>query len=178
MIRFLLPFFVFLLFIIEGTVVQVFTPERFGSEIFFVPRFVMVVIVFIAIFLGRTTATFYGIVVGLFYDLIYTDLVGVYLFSMGFVGYVTALTYDVFQRSLFLVIFVSLLGVAILDYLVYGLYTIVGIATTPHQLFLYERLLPSIIFNGVFTIIISYSLRKFLVYLQVLKRRDQQQEEN
>lgn len=170
MIRaFLLPSIIFLLFIIEGTVIPVFFPDRFGSEFLVVPRFAFLVVIFGAIFLGRTTGTIYGLLLGLFQDVIYTHILGIYIFSMGLTVYLLGFSYKVFQKNLFLLIITAIFGIILLDYLVYGIHTMVGITDLAHDRFLRERLFPSLLVNSTFLIIIAPFLRKLLVFLQKME---------
>ncbi|RXI98402.1 rod shape-determining protein MreD [Anaerobacillus alkaliphilus] len=164
--RFLLPFIIFLLFIIEGTIMQIITPERFGSDYIIIPRFAFVVVIIVAIFFGRTTGTVYALVLGLLQDVIYTHVLGVYMFSMAFITYLLGFSFKVFQKNLFLLIITAVFGTILLDYLVYGIYSMIGITTILHNLFFYERLMPSLIVNTVFLIIFSFPLRKLLIFLQ------------
>ena len=166
MIRFLLPFVIFFLFIIEGTVFQVFSPERFGSEAIIIPRFAFLIVIVITIFLGRTTGGIYALILGLFQDVIYTHVLGVYIFSMVFTAYLLGFTYKIFQKNLFLLMITAVFGTLILDYLVYGIHFMVGITEFAHERFFYERLLPSLVVNSVFMIMFAYPLRKILLFLQ------------
>lgn len=166
MIRFLLPLIIFLLFISEGTVIPLFSPDRFGSEFLIVPRFAFLIVIFVAIFLGRTRGTIYGLVLGLFQDVIYTHILGVYIFSMGLIAYLLGFSFKIFQKNLFLLIITAIIGTILLDYLVYGIHTMVGITGLAHDLFLRQRLFPSILVNSVFLILFAPLLRKLLVFLQ------------
>lgn len=166
MLRFLLPIIVFILFIIEGTVMQIIAPDRFGSEFIIIPRFAFVIVIVIAIFFGRTTGTIYGLILGLFQDIIYTHVLGVYIFSMALITYLLGFSFKIFQKNLLLLTITAIFGTILLDYLVYGIYSMVGITTLPHERFFYERLLPSLVVNSVFLIIFAYPLRKLLVFLQ------------
>ncbi|OIJ10560.1 rod shape-determining protein MreD [Anaerobacillus alkalilacustris] len=166
MVRFFLPFLIFLLFIIEGTIMQTFSPERFGSEYFIIPRFAFLVVLVLSIFLGRALGTVYGLILGLFQDVVYTHILGIYIFSMGLIAYFLGLSYKLFQKNLFLLIITAVFGTVLLDYLVFGLHTMIGITELAHERFFRERLLPSIIINSVFMIVFAYPLRKFLVFLQ------------
>lgn len=158
--RIVLPLLVFFFFIFEGTVMQVFSPQAFGFETVIVPRFVMVMIVFIAMYFSMSKTLVYAIVVGILYDLIYTDLIGVYLFSMAFSAYVISLCTKVIHTNSIVGLLFSLISVTILDFLVYGIYTLIGIADLPVTVFLSERLFPSLIVNGVFFILMYYPMRR------------------
>lgn len=166
MMRFLLPLIILLLFIIEGTVTPFVSPDRYGSEFLIIPRFAFLVVIFIAIFLGRTTGTVFGLLLGLFQDVIYTHILGIYIFSMGLIAYLLAFSYKIFQRNLFLLVLTAIFGSILLDYLVYGIHIMVGITDLAHERFFRERFLPSLLVNSLFMIIVAPFLRKLLVFLQ------------
>ncbi|WNF35911.1 rod shape-determining protein MreD [Bacillaceae bacterium IKA-2] len=164
----LLPLIIFLLFIIEGTVIPVFSPDSFGSEFLIVPRFAFLVVIMGTIFLGRTTGTIYGLALGLLQDVIYTHILGIYIFSMGLIAYLLGFcfSFKVFQKNLILLMVTALFGTILLEYLVYGIHTAVGITDLVHDRFLQERIFPSLLVNSVFLIIFAPFLRKTLVFLQ------------
>lgn len=162
----LLPLTVFLLFIFEGTVVPVFFPDRFGAEFLIVPRFAFLIVIFVAIFFGRTTGTIYGLILGLFQDVVYTHILGIYIFSMGLIAYLLGFPFKIFQRNLILLIITAVFGTILLDYLVYGIHTAVGTTDLAHERFLRERLFPSLLVNSTFLIIFAPFLRKSLIFLQ------------
>lgn len=77
----------------------------------------MVMILFVAIYLNTTYGLLYGLAFGLLTDLLYTDIIGVYLFSMAATAYITS----VFSRYLFgnliVTLLLSIVGVSILEFL-------------------------------------------------------------
>jgi rod shape-determining protein MreD len=165
MIRFLLPFITYLLFIIESTVMQVFTPQHMDNDTILVPHLVMIMIGFIAIYLSPMRGLAYGIAFGLLYDLIYTDLIGVYMFSMGLTAYLTAFIARYFHGNLFVTLFVQLVGISALEVTVYGLYTLIGVAHVMWDTFVYQRFLPTLLLNGVVVVLVYYPLRRWLLDL-------------
>ena len=164
--RFILPLILFTLFIIEGTIMQVFAPDRYGQDFLVIPRFAFIIVVFISIFWGRTTGTVYALILGVMEDVIYTQLLGVYAFSMALVVYLLAFSYKIFKTNVLLLMITAIVATIFLDYLVYGIYSIIGITDFFHDRFFYVRLLPSIVVNLVFVIIFVYPMRKLLQFLQ------------
>jgi rod shape-determining protein MreD len=160
--KILLPFLIYLAFISESSLMQAFLPHENGMEWQFIPRFSMVMILFIAMYLNTTYGLLYGLAFGLLTDLLYTDIIGVYLFSMAATAYITS----VFSRYLFgnliVTLLLSVVGVAILEFFVYGLNSLIGISNQMIDLFLYKRLLPTLILNGFFAILIYYPYVKQL----------------
>lgn len=155
--------FLFFLFIIQGTVMTVFSPEWFGYQIAMIPHFVMVVVIYIAIFVNRGLALKYGIIFGLMIDLIYTSVLGVYGFGIGLTVYLISYLSKVFHMNLIVVLFVCMVGVSLLECEVYGIYSLIGLAKQPFLSFVEGRLPPTAILNGVFSIIVFYPLRRYLL---------------
>ncbi len=170
--RYLLPTIIFLLFVIEGTVTQVFL--NFSSpEVIIVPRFSFILVMMSSIFLGRSVGTVYGIGLGLLYDIVHTHILGVYIFSMALVAYIFSFSFRIFQRNLLLLLFTLIVSVICLEYLIYRINTIIGITGLSHERFLGERIYPSVIINSCFAIIVIFPIRKLLIYIQNLKQKEE-----
>lgn len=161
-----LSLIVLALFVIEGTLFQVFAPELFGASAVFVPRFAVIVIVTLGIFYGRMTGIFYGICFGLLYDVIYTEILGIYMFSFGLIGYIFSLSYRPIQNSYFFHFLVCIGSVIFLEYFLYGLLYLFEISTMTAGQFFYERFLSTVGLNFVFALIFLYPLRKLIFYYQ------------
>ncbi|MDG5786850.1 rod shape-determining protein MreD [Evansella sp. AB-P1] len=172
MIRYVLFLILFLLFILEGSVFQIFAPDQFGVPYLFTPRWVFLIIIFAGIFRGRMVGTVYGIIFGVMYDVIYMSVLGVYAFGMGFIAYLLSISIPIFQRNLIIAIITAVLAVITLDYYVYGMMLLLGITTVEHAEFFNVRFLPSLLLNVAFISVFAYPLRKGFYYL-----RQKQEEE-
>lgn len=150
---------------------QVFSSHWFGASFELVPRFAMVIILFIAFYVKRSTAVAYGLIFGLLTDIVYTDIIGVYFFTMAFTAYLMASFASIFRQGLSSTLLLGILGVVLLEFQVYGLYTIIGLADTPLRAFLYDRLFPSLLLNGVFIIVMYFPMRKLFRELQTVKQQ-------
>lgn len=168
--RFLLPALIFLLFIFEGTIFQVFAFERYGVNLVIVPHFTVIVIIMAGIFLGRKHGVLYGLVFGLLYDVIYTDMLGVYLFSLGVLGYVSSLSYKRIKQSMFFVILVVLTSLILLEYFVFGIHLLLRTTTVSGEVFFFMRLLPTLGLNFVVALVLFFPLRKLLLSLEQFER--------
>ncbi|WP_332629271.1 rod shape-determining protein MreD [Halalkalibacter flavus] len=166
MSRFYIPTFVFLLLVIEGTLFQIITPSHHDMNVTLVPRFLVVMIVFIGIHFGRYSSIVYGLVFGLIYDIVYTQLLGVYMFGFGLIGYAFAYTYKQIQDSLFFHLLFATVAVSLFEYYQYGLYRLIGLADIGAVLFFHERFLPGLIVNVSFAIIIYFPAKKLFSYVQ------------
>jgi rod shape-determining protein MreD len=161
--KILLAFFTYLIFVSEGTIIQVFLPNHLDGEMEVVPRFVLIIICFIAIFLSQKIAIVYGLTFGLLYDLTYTDLIGVYAFGMAFTTYFVTFLSRFFHGNIFIVLVINLLAITLLEFYIYGVYLLIGLATIPYDPFLNNRLIPTLILNGCFVLLIFFPFRKWLL---------------
>src|SRR5699024_6061506 len=128
MIRIWLPIATFFFFLVDGTVMQVLPIDHLIGQEQAVPRFSMVVILLIVAFMNRSTALLYGMIFGLFEDVVYTDFLGVYMFSMAFTAYVVASIAKVIPKNIAIVLILGWFGLTLLEFQAFGLYHIVGIA--------------------------------------------------
>ncbi|HET7628317.1 MAG TPA: rod shape-determining protein MreD [Bacillales bacterium] len=160
MIRPWLPLVTFFFFIFDGTVMQVFSAHWFGADIHLIPRFAMILVLFTAVFYKRSTSLAYGLIFGFMQDIIYTDIIGVYSFTMAFTAYLIASFAALFRKNVFSAFALVLFGVVLLEFQVYGLYSIIGVSNASLHQFLYERLFPSLVLNGGFFICAYYPVRK------------------
>ncbi|WP_456278118.1 rod shape-determining protein MreD [Bacillus sp. AK128] len=158
--KWLLPTLALLCFIFESVFVQVLPSELFNMERIMIPRFVMVIIVLITMLTSVSKGMIYGFVLGLLYDLMYTDLMGVYMFAYTFLAYGVAMIMKVLHINILTVILISLLSIGILDFFVYGIMILLKITMMPVEEFLMVRLLPTLVLNLAFVILLFVPLRK------------------
>lgn len=170
--KFLLPFFLFIAFIFESIFVELIPTETFGIDRIFVPRFIIILIMLIAFFYDRNKAVLFGIIFGMLFDIVYTDMLGIYMFSFPFVAYLISHSMKVLHSNIFVILIVSLMGLGMLETLVYGLYQLVDVVNLDWYEFLYNRLLPTLVLNGVFLIVVYYPMRRFLDKLEKLSNKE------
>jgi rod shape-determining protein MreD len=166
MTHFLFILTLFILFVIEGTIVQVFSPERWGISILMIPRFVLVLLIFSALFLGRIQGLFIGLVFGLLYDVIYGEVIGIYGFSMALVGYFSGLTFRIFQQNLFLILITVLVSLVFHEFIVYGLLSLIRFVDLDVNLFFLHKVVPTLVLNMIFALLVSYPVRIILIQMK------------
>ncbi|MDT8859525.1 rod shape-determining protein MreD [Alkalihalobacillus sp. MEB130] len=166
MSRFYIPAFIFLLLVIEGTLFQIITPSHHDIDVTIVPRFLVVMVVFIGIHFGRNSSILYGIAFGLIYDIVYTQLLGVYMFGFGVIGYAFAYSYKQIQDSLLLHLVLVAAALSLFEYYQYGLYRLIGITDMGALMFFHERFWPSMLLNMVFAIIIYYPVKRLFSHVE------------
>ncbi|AXF55785.1 rod shape-determining protein MreD [Salicibibacter kimchii] len=162
--RYLLPILIAVAFLIEGTWFQILVPPT--DEFVWVPRFAFVMIVIISIYKGALTGFIYGGITGLFQDVVYSSLIGVYMFSYGLIAYISGVSSESVKTKPLLVLVVIVLAVSGLEILTYGIYHGIGYASVPFGDFAWQRWMPSVLLNGAFGILIMIPMRKIFNKLE------------
>ena len=125
--RIVLPFLLALTFYAESLFADFFPPEimAFGGERLFVPHFILVNLAIMGIYYFRNYALIYAAVMGLLFDVYYTELIGVYLFLFPITVYIASKISKFLQANFFVAAVITLLNVAIVEVLVYILNVLV-----------------------------------------------------
>jgi len=162
MIRSVIPLVAIILFFLEP-VFSLFSPVSFGEELYtLVPRFVIVHLIFTAIYYSKRFAIICGIVFGLLYDMFYIDIIGLYAFLYPMICLIAVLLIRYVQRNYFTVMILSLLLIALLEMLSYGFASLIGITSIDLNEFFSNRLLPTMLANLIFVVMFGWLFKKLM----------------
>ena len=167
--RIVLPFLLALTFYAESLFADFFPPEimAFGGERLFVPHFILVNLAIMGIYYFRNYALIYAAVMGLLFDVYYTELIGVYLFLFPITVYIASKISKFLQANFFVAAVITLLNVAIVEVLVYILNVLVLQVKMAPSVFYSLRLWPTLALNLVFFIIV------FIPVFQVAAKKEE-----
>lgn len=158
--KFLLPLLFIFIFILESIFVQSLPAEIFNSDRILVPRFLIIVIMFMTLYGDRNQGLIYGFSFGLLFDVVYTEIIGVYLFLFPLIAYLSSKIMRILQTNIVVVSLISILGVVLLELGVYELNFLVNKTEMEFSLFTELRLFPTVILNLAFIIIFAYPLKR------------------
>ncbi|MEI7025240.1 rod shape-determining protein MreD [Paenibacillus sp. y28] len=155
------------LLLVEGTVLKWLIPVSWQSHIYVEPHFVLAVVMFIGMYLNRHAGLVYGLIFGFMMDLLYYGhALGVLSFCMGLCGYAAGLM-SRGPQQLFGVIFVMTLGNVVFDTLQYGVYRFfLRVTTIPFEWTFVYKIVPSMLLNLTFALLIYIPMRKWLEGMQ------------
>lgn len=159
--RFLLPIIFAFLFILESIFVELFSNLIARGEWVLVPHFLMVAILLLTIYGSKKQGIIYGLIFGFLFDIVYTEILGIYLFMFPLVAYIISILMRIFQTNVFISSIVTTIGVALLELGAYEMNFLIKITDMGFTTFLYSRLFPTIVLNLAFTIIVIYPLKRF-----------------
>lgn len=170
MTKVILPLIISFFFILESVFVELFPEHLFNHMMMVIPRFLLVVIIFITIYVNLKTGLLYGFVFGLLFDIVYVEVIGIYLLLIPLIAYVVSWIMKILQTNIIIVAVVTLFGITLLEHGVYGMNIIINRTDINYISFLDDRLIPTLILNAIFIVLISYPLKKYLEhYADVLK---------
>lgn len=160
--RLILPLIAFLFFIMEGSFSNLLAGNIFGGDKLIIPRFIMILIAFITIYGSRKNGMLYGFILGIMYDVVYTEILGIYMFMLPFLAYLIAKIMRILQSNLLVTVLTSLSFITLLEVIVYQINILIGFAHIDFQSFLKVRLVPTLLLNLAFLVVFSYPLKRMI----------------
>ncbi|MDC3412470.1 rod shape-determining protein MreD [Terrihalobacillus insolitus] len=160
--RFFLPLLLLLFLVFEGVAPEILPRDLINGKLYIIPHWVLVFSIMITIFydLDHTFyAVLYGVIFGFIIDVVYTDVLGVYMFFYGVVNYFIHGLKLVLHSNLFIALLLVALGVTLADVGLYVTYNFIRIADVTWQDYAMSRLIPTVVAN-LFFLIVIYPLFK------------------
>lgn len=170
--KILLPALIAFCFILESLFVELWPSTLFHSKWILVPHFLMVLIIFVTIYAGKKYGIMYGFLFGLLFDVVYTEIIGIYLFMIPLIAYIIAWVMKILQSNIIVTSFVALFGVALLELGVYEMNFLIQLTDMNFSDYINLRLLPTLLLNLIFIMIIAFPLKKYLESFAEALRND------
>ena len=114
----------------------------------------------------------FGFIFGLLHDIIYIEVMGIYLFAYGFLAYLISKAMKVLHGHVLIVLFLILLAISVLEYYVYGINYLIDATKMSLYDFTTLRLLPTLAMNLVVAGLCIYPLKTFLTKLKLAESED------
>lgn len=162
---FFLPILFFIL-IFEGIALKLLPEMIVNTNLLIVPHWIFIFLVLMALFYDRADTYFsvlYACVFGFLVDIVYTSVLGVYMFTYPVAIYVIHLLKAIFHTNIYTAILMTSVGLAIAEIIIYFIYLTVDITDMFWVDNLFNRLLPTVIANIILLIILYPLLRNILI---------------
>ncbi|KHF33548.1 rod shape-determining protein MreD [Paenibacillus sp. P1XP2] len=155
----------FLLFILEGTLIPWILPGSWQNIPS--PNLVFIVLLFVSIYHNRHTALVLGIIFGMLHDVVfYGDMIGTYSLVMGFSTYIMGFIFRVRRAPMPVMMTVVILGSLLFDSMLYAIYRLFSLTQLTYDWNLLHHILPDLVLHFVFglsfTFLCASSLKKLL----------------
>lgn len=168
-IRILIPLVAVVLFLLEPAFALLSPIEMNGETLYLVPRFVILYLIFIAIYYNHKRAMLYGLIFGVLYDVFYIDIIGLYSVLYPLVCFVAGMSVKYIHQHLSITTILSVILMALMELVLYYFYYFIHFTTMPFTEFLIDRLIPTIISNLLYLIMLGWAF-KYLIDARVLQR--------
>ncbi|WP_209300536.1 rod shape-determining protein MreD [Lentibacillus salicampi] len=164
--RLLIPLILFLLLVIEGVALDILPVSLLKGDLVFVSHWVFVFLVLLAIFYDRGDthfSVFYGLLFGLLTDIVYTGILGVYMFSYAFIAYMIHGMTKIWHANFFVTILLGTVGLIFVEIFINLIFSVTGVAELVWKDYLVDRLVPTVIANVAFLLVLYPIFTKRLI---------------
>lgn len=164
--RFLLPFVMMLVFSAESIFTDLVHFPFVTDDQVLVPRFLMLVLIFMSAFINQKHVVIYGFIFGFLYDMNYTSLLGVYMFGFAGLSYLASKAFKVLHTNAFVVILIAVLAVCLLEFYVFGIQSLIHKDIMTFNGFVLDRFIPTVLLNMISALILVLPFRLFFMSLK------------
>ncbi|WP_075620462.1 rod shape-determining protein MreD [Paenisporosarcina indica] len=170
--RLIIPSIAVVLFYLEP-VFGLFSPLDIGGEYrFLIPRFLIMYLIFISIYYSRNRAMLYALLFGLLYDVFFIDIIGLYSFLYPLMCLIASFIVKYIHQHLIVTTIMSLILIAGLEFVLYYFFSFIGLRDMSLQIFVRERLIPTMIANSIFLVVLGWAF-KYVINARMLQRLNQ-----
>jgi rod shape-determining protein MreD len=159
--KLLLPLLFVFLFLLESIFVQFLPAKPFGLDKILVPHFLLAAILFMTIFIGKKQGLIYAAIFGLVFDIVYVEVLGIYMFLYTIVAYIVSKIMHAMQANFIISTIVTIIGIALLEFGVYEMDLIIHVTNLDIMSFLNMRLYPTLLLNTAFILVFGYPLKRY-----------------
>lgn len=163
MIRYLLPLIGLALFFLEP-VFGLFSPLQVDGEYYYiVPRFLLMFLIFVTVYYNPKSAMIYGLVFGLLYDVFFIDIIGLYAVLYPLMCLIAGYIVKSVHRNLLVATAATIALTVIFEFILYLFFSFISLISMPVDIFLTTRLLPTMIANSLFLIMLGWAFKTVIV---------------
>ena len=167
--RILIPAVAVILFLLESEFAM-FSPMNWnGGTYFLIPRFVILYLIFLAIYYNRKKAMIYGLILGLCFDVFYINIIGLYTFLYPVVCFIAGWCMKRIHPHLLFSTILAIILMSIIEVTIYEFFYMLQFTTMALKTFLLYRLLPTILANLLYLVMLGWVF-KYLIRARVLQR--------
>ncbi|MRG88222.1 rod shape-determining protein MreD [Salinibacillus xinjiangensis] len=157
MTRIFPPLILLALLILESTATDQIPKQWLIGGMQPIPHWVLLFTVLIAIFYDQDNSIYslvYAIIFGFLFDFTYTDTLGVYMFTYGLTIFIVLGFKQLLHPNFIVTFLLGFVAVFFADHLIYAMYYMIGFADISWSVYLKNRLIPTMLSNLLFLMIV------------------------
>ncbi|WP_353462169.1 rod shape-determining protein MreD [Mammaliicoccus sciuri] len=159
---YVIPLIGVLLFYLDSLLTRLSPLTLFNESFIIVPRLTFLYLLIIAVYKNPKVAIILAIVTGIFTDIYYGGIYGVYTFGYAIFVIMMDKLFKVFYRDILMMVILLISSVVLLEIWVMVFYGFLGIASINIGSIILFRLIPTVVFNLICLIIIFPFVLKLL----------------
>ncbi|MEN2467157.1 rod shape-determining protein MreD [Ornithinibacillus sp. FSL M8-0202] len=155
--RIFLPLILLLILVLEGVALDILPSSLLDGDIMITPHWILMFLVLIAIFYDHDNSYYsimYALIFGLLFDIAYTGILGVYMFTYGVTMYIILELRNMLHSNIYSTLLFGIISITIAELMINLIYYVIGIMSAEWMDYIMLRLLPSILANSIFLLII------------------------
>lgn len=161
-----IPLILFFLVVMEGVSQELLPDFIASSHTLIVSHWVFIFLILVASFFDDNKSLYsivFAIIFGLLIDIVYTDVLGVYMFAYTITIFIYHQILRYFQANFIMTFIFTALNLFIVDNTIYLLYTAIGKISITWTDYSFQRLLPTILANMIFFVMLYPIFKKRLL---------------
>lgn len=155
------PIGLFLAMFLDGGLTQVFAKYMFTNTMVMESRLVLLFIVMAVCYGSVEHLVMWSAIVGLFYDMFYTGILGVFTMILPLMVYVTKYIFQFFTRSFIVVLLIYLIDITIVTFLFFWANSLVDFTNATITDLIGRTLGPTLIYNLAWFVVLFLPLEHF-----------------
>lgn len=164
--RLIIPLFLFLFLVLEGVALELLPVSLVKGELIIVPHWVFVFLLFVAIFYDKENTYFsilYGLIFGLLIDIVYTEILGVYMFTYALVIYIVHGLTKMLQANIFVTLLLGTVGLVLAEVIINAIFSVIGISEMVWKDYFLYRMVPTVFANILFLLVLyPFTMKRFV----------------
>lgn len=156
----------FLLFLIEGTWASIFS-WHYATPFLLLT---LIGLMFVSLYGRWETALGFGLVFGLLYDIVYTDLIGIYVFTFSLIPLLASFVLKYIGENFFSVTITFTFMILVFTFAIYGIMAAIGGTLMTIQTLLVEQIPGTMLVNAIAIVILYYPMMRYVAIRPVVKR--------
>lgn len=152
----------------------VLIPDGWSGRI--IPQFVFIIVLYHGVYMHRHTALLFGLGFGLLQDIVYYGfMIGPHTFTMALLGYLFGLLFSTRNTPMIYMMMITIVASFANQAILYGVYRLFSLHQYSFQYALMEYMLPSLIVQLVFSIIVYVPMRKWFEGFTAINATNEEQ---
>ncbi|WP_162297855.1 rod shape-determining protein MreD [Halalkalibacillus sediminis] len=154
---YIIPGILFGLLVLESIATGLLPAPLLQLEVQYIPHWVLIFSILVLLFFD-SPLSYHGIINGMIFaliiDLVYTDLLGVYFLAYAVTLYIIHLLKKLLHQNFYVAMLSVTLGLVIAECLIFGAYLLIGHINLDFNTYVESRLIPTVLINLLFFLIV------------------------